>query len=324
MAAATLVLSDVLGGVQELVELADRGLAHIFNEPWPPPPIIAIKVHSVVRKPTADGRKQGYSISEATACRSRTVGKYKYYDAKPANATMGGTKLAVKAVPKGTSTAVGWDRPLSTSKVTTKVINTAWSKAPTPPSRHLKKKVMTKQRERSSREGRTERPVSAQAQTRQREPRVNATLRKSKPNLPSTVFSDDRQRTKAHARFPKASPSRIVGTGLRYSQNPGLTLASHSVSSAVASGKIDDSKVQIEATPMLAQRSSRTPGIERVNDDREQLGIRLNDIRPDPDRCDVLLIAVAEMEVCKAIFAGWRAQLDLYGLYHALVLRSRS
>lgn len=322
MAAATLVLSDVLGGVQELVELADRGLAHIFNEPWPPPPTIAIKVHSVVRKPTADGRKQGYSVSKTTVCRSRAVGKY--YDAKPANATMGGSKLAMKPVSKATPIAIGWDRPLSTSIITTKVVDTSRSKAITSPSRHLKKKVTTKQRERSPREGRAERPASAQAQTRQREPRVNATLKKSKPNLPSTVFSDDRQRTKAHARFPKTSPLRIVGTGLRYSQNPGLTLASHSVSSAVASGKNDDSKVRIEATPMLAQRSSRTPGIERVNDDREQLGIRLNDIRPDPDRCDVLLIAVAEMEVCKAIFASWRAQLDLYGLYHALVLRSRS
>ncbi|KAH8116158.1 hypothetical protein DFH11DRAFT_1506860 [Phellopilus nigrolimitatus] len=40
-------------------------------------------------------------------------------------------------------------------------------------------------------------------------------------------------------------------------------------------------------------------------------GLNINDIQPDLDRCDVLVISIAEMEICKEIFAGWRAQLDL-------------
>ncbi|EJD06697.1 uncharacterized protein FOMMEDRAFT_25908 [Fomitiporia mediterranea MF3/22] len=39
--------------------------------------------------------------------------------------------------------------------------------------------------------------------------------------------------------------------------------------------------------------------------------IKLDDIQPDLAQCDVLVIAIAEMEICKEVFAGWRAQLNL-------------
>jgi hypothetical protein len=45
----------------------------------------------------------------------------------------------------------------------------------------------------------------------------------------------------------------------------------------------------------------------------------MDSLRPDLDRCDVLVIAVAEMEVCKEIFSGWKAQLDLYVVIFRLI-----
>ncbi|KAI5118599.1 hypothetical protein M0805_004174 [Coniferiporia weirii] len=57
------------------------------------------------------------------------------------------------------------------------------------------------------------------------------------------------------------------------------------------------------------EATSRVPrGVRKAN---TKDGIRADDIRPDLERCDILIVSIAEMEICKEIFAGWRSQLDL-------------
>lgn len=67
-------------------------------------------------------------------------------------------------------------------------------------------------------------------------------------------------------------------------------------------------------TVIAGERSERNkialPRPIRIEPRREQ-SFRLDDIRPDLAQCDVLVIAIAEMEICKEVFAGWRAQLNL-------------
>lgn len=67
-------------------------------------------------------------------------------------------------------------------------------------------------------------------------------------------------------------------------------------------------------TVVTRERSERNkvalPRPVRIEPRREQ-SFKLDDIRPDLAQCDVLVIAIAEMEICKEVFAGWRAQLNL-------------
>ena len=60
------------------------------------------------------------------------------------------------------------------------------------------------------------------------------------------------------------------------------------------------------ATPLVTQKPviGSSPGFRGVS-------LKVEELRPDLEKCDVLVIAIAEMEICKEIFAGWKAQLDL-------------
>ncbi|KAL5526604.1 hypothetical protein ACEPAF_8328 [Sanghuangporus sanghuang] len=68
----------------------------------------------------------------------------------------------------------------------------------------------------------------------------------------------------------------------------------------------------VQSTTTTGAREKRPSLAKPIRaDTRRTQSLRLDDFRPDLAQCDVLVIAVAEMEICKEIFTGWRAQLKL-------------
>lgn len=218
------VINEVLDGVQDLVEMADRGLAKLFNEPWPP-----VQPHSAPRhlRPIHYGtmrKPQMYSYKIQTSM-TRTFAQEK----------MTRTSLSGKT---------------EVSKAT---------------QRLRPKAKQTLEHAAGARE----------KQDVGRTPGMTQAPKLKKPAIPSDI------------QFPKAEPMKLARTGLRYDR-----ASPHSLSSSKPEPKLE---LKLEVLKMQAKKP----------------GIQLDDIRFDLDRCDVLLIAVAEMEICKEVFAGWRAQLDL-------------
>lgn len=86
---------------------------------------------------------------------------------------------------------------------------------------------------------------------------------------------------------------------------------------------VEDTRSKAEKGRLPRTRSMTPPGIRTAKSATPltyQLidspgfrgpSLKLDELSPDLQKCDVLVIAVAEMEICKEVFSGWKAQLDL-------------
>lgn len=57
---------------------------------------------------------------------------------------------------------------------------------------------------------------------------------------------------------------------------------------------------------------SPSSNLLKVPTSPKRIGLLSSDVQIDVSRCDILVVAIADLETCKELFGGWSAQFNLY------------
>lgn len=152
----------------------------------------------------------------------------------------------------------------------------------------------------------------------------------SKQNRVANTAPRDSGRSPSHTAAASLSPkTRRTETVTRTKLSTRKTVASSTTHRAIVAPIYTPRKPAVISRPK--EHSASSPAIIKSNETTRSSSITRHnaitsiprpkpppipritteDIKIDVDRCDVLVIAIAEMEICNEIFAGWSAQLDL-------------